>query len=158
ERITGETLYGEIERRLLVPLALAHVRPQDSRTIAGLVQGHAGEHDPLGFPERVIDARGRFAANPQFEWAGGGFVTSGGAPARWARAVYGGAVLTPALRTAMLDGKPTQGIGRDVRYGLGAMVWRTAHGVAVGHEGFFPGYMTCMRYWPEHDVAVAVQV
>jgi hypothetical protein len=37
-------------------------------------------------------------------------------------------------------------------------VWSTPHGPAWGHEGFFPGYMSCMRYWPEHDVAVAVQV
>ena len=29
---------------------------------------------------------------------------------------------------------------------------------AWGHEGFFPGCMSCMRYWPEHGVAVAVQV
>jgi D-alanyl-D-alanine carboxypeptidase len=158
ERATGSTLYAEVERRLLAPFALARVRPQNGRVIPGLVQGHAGARDPLGFPDLVLDPEGRFCTNPQFEWAGGGFVTSGGDLARWARALYGGDVLPPELRARMLAGQPAPGLGRDVRYGLGAITWQTPHGVAHGHEGFFPGYMSHVRYWPEHDVAVAVQV
>jgi len=158
ERVTGAKLYAEVERRLLRPLALAHVRPQDGRVIPGLVQGHAGPHDPLGLPELVLDEHGRFCVNPQFEWAGGGFVSSGGDLARWARALYGGDVLGSELRARMLDGKPAPELGSGVAYGLGAIVWKTPHGTAVGHDGFFPGYMSAMRYWPEHRIAVAVQV
>ena len=162
ERVTGSTLYAEVERRLLAPLELARVRPQDSRTIEGLVQGYAGPNDPLGLPDEMLDAEGRFCINPQFEWAGGGFVTSGGELARWAKALHEGKVLEPAVRARMVEGREAPGIGRGVRYGLGCEVWSPRdgedHGEAVGHSGFFPGYMSEMRYWPEEHVAVAVQV
>jgi D-alanyl-D-alanine carboxypeptidase len=158
ERVTGAPLYAEIERRLLRPFELTRIRPQDSRRIPGLVQGHAGKGDPLGLPDLVLDAEGRFCINPQFEWAGGGFVSCASDLARWALALYGGEVLKPEMRAEMLVGRPAQGIGRAASYGLGAIVWETPHGRAVGHEGFFPGYMSCMRYWPERGLAVAVQI
>jgi D-alanyl-D-alanine carboxypeptidase len=158
ERVAKASLYAEVERRMLTPLGLERVRPQDGRRIPGLVQGHAGARHPLGFPEFVIGDDGLFCTNPQFEWAGGGFVSSGGDLARWARALYGGEVLPRELRSAMMAAQPAPELGRDVGYGLGAIAWKTPHGPAVGHEGFFPGYMSCMRYWPEHDLAVAVQV
>lgn len=158
ERATGGELYAQVGQRFLGPLGLTHVRPQDQRRIEGLVQGHPGARDPLGFPEFVLDEAGVFCTNPQFEWAGGGFVTSAGDLARWARALYGGEVLSAAMRTRMLAAQPAPELGRGVGYGLGVIVWQTPHGEAVGHEGFFPGYMSAMRYWPAHDVAVAVQV
>ena len=34
----------------------------------------------------------------------------------------------------------------------------TRAGLTYGHSGFFPGYMTDMMYFPEHKIAVAVQV
>ena len=58
----------------------------------------------------------------------------------------------------MLSGAPTPALGRGARYGLGVIVWSTPRGEAWGHEGFFPGYMSRLCYWPEHDVAIAVQV
>lgn len=162
EQVTGSTLYAEIQRRLLEPLELTHVRPQDGRTIPGLVQGHAGLRDPLGFPELVLQD-GRFCVNPQFEWAGGGFVSAAGDLARWARSLYGASssgptLLSPGLRTRMAEGEAAPELGRGVAYGLGVILWNTPRGRAMGHEGFFPGYLSCMRYWPQFDVAVAVQV
>jgi D-alanyl-D-alanine carboxypeptidase len=49
-------------------------------------------------------------------------------------------------------------LGRETRYGLGAIIRKTQAGRSYGHSGFFPGYMTDMMYFPEHRVAVAVQV
>jgi D-alanyl-D-alanine carboxypeptidase len=158
ERVTGSTLFAEVEARLLGPLELEHVEPQTGRVIPGLSQGHAGPRDPLGLPDLVLDDQGRFCINPQFEWAGGGFASNGGDLARWARALYGGDVLDPELRARMTKGLPARGLGLGASYGLGAFVWKTPAGEAHGHEGFFPGYMSAVRYWPEHDVAVAVQV
>lgn len=158
ERASGEELYALADERLLGPLGLTHVRPQRARRIEGLVQGHAGANDPLGFPEFVLDESGVFCTNPQFEWAGGGFVTNGGDLARWARALYGGDALSPELRALMLSARPAPELGPGIGYGLGVIAWKTPQGEALGHEGFFPGYMSVMRYWPAHDVAVAVQV
>jgi len=158
ESVTGKTLYDEVRRRLLEPLRLTHVRPQDARRIPGLIQGHAGKSAPLGAPDLVLDQDGTFYANPQFEWAGGGFVSSGGDLARWARALWGGRVVKPETLEQMCAGRSTQGQLRGAEYGLGTIVRTTPHGRAVGHEGFFPGYMSDVRYWPELDLAVAVQV
>ena len=49
-------------------------------------------------------------------------------------------------------------LGRETRYGLGVIIRKTTLGSSYGHSGFFPGYMTDMMYFPEHKVAVAVQV
>lgn len=158
ERVTRKPLYDEIERRILKPFALAGIVPQVSRSIPGLVQGHVGAENPFGAREWTLDAEGRFFLNPQFEWAGGGFVGSGGALARWAKTLYEGEALDPETRARMVAGKEAPELGRGTRYGLGCEVWSTPHGEAWGHAGFFPGYLTEMRYWPEHRIAVAVQV
>jgi D-alanyl-D-alanine carboxypeptidase len=38
------------------------------------------------------------------------------------------------------------------------IIRKTQVGPSYGHSGFFPGYMTDMMYFPEHKVAIAVQV
>lgn len=158
EHVTGASLYDEVQRRLLDPLELRHVRPQSSRMIPGLAQGYAGAHDPLGLPDRVLDDEGRFCINPAFEYAGGGFATSGGDLARWMHALHTGDVLDAGLRERMVDGRPAPELGRGVRYGFGTMIWPTARGDARGHEGFFPGYLSAVRTWAEPGVTIAVQL
>ncbi len=49
-------------------------------------------------------------------------------------------------------------LGRDTKYALGVIIRPTSLGIAYGHSGFFPGYMTDMMYFPEQKFAVAVQV
>jgi len=49
-------------------------------------------------------------------------------------------------------------LGRESEYGLGVIIRNTAAGISYGHSGFFPGYLTDMMYFPEHKIAVAVQV
>ena len=47
--------------------------------------------------------------------------------------------------------------GRD-EYGLGVIIRETpVVGTMYGHSGFFPGYLTEMRYYPQHKFAVAAQ-
>jgi D-alanyl-D-alanine carboxypeptidase len=54
----------------------------------------------------------------------------------------------------MVDGVPAK-LGPEARYGLGVIVRPTPLGPSWGHSGFFPGYVTEMRYFPEHRLAVA---
>lgn len=58
----------------------------------------------------------------------------------------------------MLEGVAAPMLGRESKYGLGVIIRKTAIGTSYGHSGFFPGYMTDMMYFPEHKIAVAVQV
>ncbi len=153
ERVSGGTLNAEIARRLLRPLELTRTVPSDRREIPRLAQGYAGPGNPFGGTDAMI-VDGRFAINPQFEWAGGGYAVSGGDLARWAKALYEGRAFDASLLPTMLDGVPAR-LGPDVRYGLGVIIRRTPLGPSYGHSGFFPGYVTEMRYFPEHRIAVA---
>lgn len=156
ERAAGAALNEEIARRLVRPLGLARTVPSDRREIPGLVQGYAGPGNPFGGTDAMI-VNGRFAINPQFEWAGGGYAVSGGDLARWAKALYEGRAFDASLLPMMLDGVPAR-LGPDVRYGLGVILRPTPLGPSYGHSGFFPGYVTEMRYFPEHRIAVAFLV
>ena len=153
ERVAGATLNDEIARRLLRPLGLTRTVPSDRREIPGLAQGYAGPGNPFGGTDAMI-VDGKFAINPQFEWAGGGYAVSGGDLARWAKALYEGRAFDASLVAAMVDGVPAK-LGPEARYGLGVIVRPTPLGPSWGHSGFFPGYVTEMRYFPEHRLAVA---
>jgi D-alanyl-D-alanine carboxypeptidase len=156
ERVTGTPAYAEISRRFLVPLRLSRVVPSTSRTLPGLAQGYAGLPNPFGGSDAMISGE-RLAINPQFEWAGGGYATSAPDLARWARALYGGTAVDSSVMREALTGVPAR-LGPNTRYGLGVIIWPGEHGGSVGHSGFFPGYRTEMRYFPEGGFAVALQV
>jgi D-alanyl-D-alanine carboxypeptidase len=157
EEITGAALNDEIARRVLTPLGLAETAPSDRRSLPGLVQGYAGPNNPFGGSDAMLHD-GRFAFNPGFEWAGGGYYTSARDLAEWARLLYTGRAFPDSLVEQAVAGVQARGLGPGARYGLGVIVQETPLGVAYGHSGFFPGYLTEMRYYPEHGFAVAVQV
>jgi D-alanyl-D-alanine carboxypeptidase len=155
ERLTGATYYAEVRRRVLQPLSLTSTVPSDSRRIPGLVQGYGGPDSPFGPDEMLVD--GVLAFNPQFEWTGGGMASTAEDLARWGKALYEGQAFDPALLPVMLDGVPAR-LGPNTRYGLGVIIRPTPLGESWGHSGYFPGYLTEMAYFPQHRLAVAVQV
>ena len=157
EKVTGRKFYDEAYRRLLKPLKLVDTIPQDGPRLRGVVQGYAGPTNPFGGTDAMI-VDGKFVINPQFEWTGGGFASTAQDLARWAKLFYEGQAFSPDLLPQVLDGVPAPMLGRETRYGLGAIIRKTSAGTSYGHSGFFPGYMTDMMYFPEHKVAVAVQV
>jgi D-alanyl-D-alanine carboxypeptidase len=156
EKVTGKKFYDEANRRVVKPLRLSNTVPQDGPRIKGLVQGYAGPNNPFGGKDAMIE-NGKFAINPQFEWTGGGWASTGEDLARWAKMMYEGKAFDPSLVPVMLDGVPAK-LGRDAKYGLGVIIRPTQAGITYGHSGFFPGYMTDMMYFPEQKIAVAVQV
>ena len=155
EKIIGGEAYAAIRTRFLAPLRLRGTTPSISTRIPGLANGYGGTPDPLGMSGPML-VNGTLKMNPKFEWAGGGYASTPEDLSRWAKAWYEGAVIpAPALAQA-LDGVPTRGLGQGTRYGLGVMLRDTPRGVAYGHSGFFPGYLTEMRYYPSAKIAVAV--
>ena len=74
---------------------------------------------------------------------------------------FGGDMIDRETMTSaegVLNGEEAAALGRGARYGLGVIIRDTPLGPAWGHSGFFPGYLTEMRYYPQHRIAVAVQV
>lgn len=157
ETVTGRRFYDEANNRLLKPLKLEGTIPQDGLSLKGVVQGYAGPNNPFGGRDAMIHD-GKFAINPQFEWTGGGYASTAEDLARWAKMIYEGKAFSAELLPQVVEGVPTPMLGGETRYGLGVIIRETRLGTAYGHSGFFPGYMTDMMYFPEHKVAVAVQV
>src|SRR5687768_885985 len=157
EKVTGRKFYDEANRRLLKPLKLTDTIQQDGPRLPGLVQGYAGPNNPFGGTDEMI-VNGKFSINPQFEWTGGGYASTAQDLARWAKMLYEGKAFSADLLPQVLDGVSAPMLGRETKYGLGVIIRKTAVGTSYGHSGFFPGYMTDMMYFPEHKVAVAVQV
>jgi D-alanyl-D-alanine carboxypeptidase len=100
---------------------------------------------------------GVLAFNPQMEWTGGGVSATAKDLARWAKLLYEGKAFDSSLLPAMLNGIATD-MGPDVKYGLGVILRPSSLGPTYGHSGFFPGYRTQMLYFPEHRLAVAIQM
>jgi D-alanyl-D-alanine carboxypeptidase len=157
EKVTGRKFYDEANRRLIKPLKLSNTIPQDGPRLKGVVQGYAGANNPFGGTDAMI-VNGKFAINPQFEWTGGGYASTATDLARWAKMIYEGKAFSPELLPQVLDGASAPMLGRETKYGLGVIIRKTTLGTSYGHSGFFPGYMTDMMYFPEHKVAIAVQV
>ncbi len=156
EKITGEQFYDEADRRFIKRFKLRNTIPQDGPILKGVVQGYAGPSNPFGGKDRMIE-NGKFIVNPQLEWTGGGWASTGEDLARWAKHLYEGKAIDPSMAAMMVDGVPAK-LGPNVKYGLGAIIRPTAAGTTYGHSGFFPGYMTDMMYFPEQRIALAVQV
>ena len=155
EKITGHDYYAELQERLLRPLHLHNTAPQTGRAHPGLAAGYTSLSEQFALPEKVAE-KGRYAINPQFEWTGGGVLTNAEELARWAKALYEGKVLNAATLKELL--KPMGGSRRiGGQYGLGVQIRDSEWGVSYGHSGIFPGYLTNVEYFPELQIAVAVQ-
>jgi D-alanyl-D-alanine carboxypeptidase len=156
EKITGTPYYTLIQRRILDPLSLKNTIPSDKRELPGVVQAYAGPNNDFGHKDAMWE-NGRMIMNPQMEWAGGGFAASADDLARWARTLYGtNKVLNDSIRRQLLTAVPARGLGRNAAYGLGVIVVPTELGPSYGHSGFFPGYLTEVRYYPDYDFAVSI--
>jgi D-alanyl-D-alanine carboxypeptidase len=157
EKVTGRKFYDEGQRRVLKSLKLKDTIPQDGPRLKGLIQGYAGPNNPFGGTDEMIHD-GKFAINPQFEWTGGGWVSTSHDLARWAKMYFEGKAFSPTLLPQVLEGIPAPMLGRDTRYGLCVIIRQTSAGTSYGHSGFFPGYLTDMMYFPDSKIAIAVQV
>ena len=156
EKITGKAAYAEIDERLLKRFALRNTIASDRPILPGVAQGYAGPNNPFGGSDAMI-VDGKFTVNPQLEWAGGGFASTAEDLARWGKLLFEGQAYGDAMLREAVAGIAARGLGPGARYGLGVIVRDTPLGVSHGHSGFFPGYLTEMRYYPADRFSVAVQ-
>jgi D-alanyl-D-alanine carboxypeptidase len=159
ERASGKSIYSEVERRILRPLKLSRTIPSDRPVLPEVITGYSRADSPFGIEGRMI-VNGRFLFDPQMEWCGGGFASTAGDLANWAKALYEGKVIKPPTVAQLLSGVDTgdgRGGGSGAKYGLGVQIRRGEFGPDYGHGGWFPGYLSEMEYFPEHRVAVAIQ-
>lgn len=161
EEITKTRAYDEIERRFLRPFALSRTLPSTSATIEGLAQGFTAVGDlviPGGTRSGKMIEHGALVISPQFEWAGGGFASCPTDLARWMHAIQNGRVYGQTLLEEAHRVVPAPLLGPTSGYGLTTIRWETPLGPAWGHSGYFPGYLTDVRWFERSGVCVAVMV
>jgi D-alanyl-D-alanine carboxypeptidase len=158
ERVTGRPAAMEIQRLVLEPHRLADVVPADRKAIQGLVPGYAGASSFMGFDAVMKD--GHLILDPAFEGGGGGFVTNAGDLARWMPLFTEGKAFPAHLLPDVLRGVPAGqlDVGKDAQSGLGVEIVQTPLGLAYGHGGFFPGYLSLVLWYPDVGIALAIQV
>lgn len=162
EAVTDSAYYDVLRQRILDPMSLTHTAPADRPDLPGLAAGYIAGEAPFGLPPKVTQD-GVLVYNPATEWTGGGLVTNPQDLARWAKALYEGKALPGDYLGPLLDAVPKDAAqqaryGPDVRYGLGVTIRATPLGLAYGHRGWTPGYLSIFEYYPARGVAVALQV
>lgn len=159
EKVSQRPAIEQIDEYFLKPNKLNDTVPATREKIENLVSGRCRLLSSYGIPEQpVVD--NRFVFNPEFEWAGGGYVCTSADLARWARILWSGKALKGNYVQTMVANAPSSApsLGRDSKYGIGTMIRPTHLGESFGHDGVFTGYLTSTAYFPEHDIAVAIQV
>lgn len=161
EAASGEGFYERAERTVLGPLGLAETTPSLGARHLGLVSGYTTPGRPFPFPAEVA-VDGVYCANCQFEWTGGGYVTTPRDLARLAAGLWGSDALLPVERRAEMTRGVAAKLTPGERYGFGCTLRDVKFGAtttrAIGHSGWFPGYLSDMAYFEGAGCAVAVQV
>jgi D-alanyl-D-alanine carboxypeptidase len=154
DRVSGTSATDFIRTQFLLPYRLNQTAASDRREIAGLVAGYAGPGNFFG-GDSMLES-GKLIYNPQFESGGGGYASSAGDLARWitlfgTSTVFSKSRWTEASTATNKDEKTGKG------YGLGIHIDETPAGIAYGHSGYIPGYISWARWYEKPSVAIAIQ-
>ena len=108
-------------------------------------------------PEKVVED-GNYVFNPQMEWTGGGVASTTSDLAKWAEIYYTGNLFSDSLLLRIVC-HPDEAIrlGKKTLYSMGSFIFETDNGIAYGHSGFVPGFNALFAYYPETQLAVALQ-
>jgi D-alanyl-D-alanine carboxypeptidase len=154
EGAAGESPYRLIERLFLLPLSLEDTVAADRPEIPGLIPGYESDSGLFGRDKLMPD--GRLIYNPQFESGGGGYASTSGDLARWISALRNHTALSESSWSTMSTPREVSDEGHD--YGLGMHIDQTSEGLAYGHSGYIPGYLSWVRWYEDRGLAVAAQV
>ncbi len=157
EKVSGKKFYDLAREVLLEPLQLADTIPSNSRDLPGVIQGHVVAGRDFVNADST-QAAGRFRFNPQFEWCGGGWANTPMDLARWARLLYSGSALECEYMGSLHQSVEAPELGPSAHYGLGVILRESDAGTWIGHDGFMPGYLSSMAYFPDVGVAAAIQL
>jgi len=155
EKASGKGAYEVIKETQLVPLGLTMTEPSVTRRFENLADGRYAARSPFGQGWSLVD--GQLKLNPQFEWAGGGFVSSPRDLARFTHDLLTGNVLPMSAVEEMMVGVPAR-TGRNHEYGLGLMIRPSALGRSYGHAGYMPGYITDVQHFPDFGITASFQM
>lgn len=109
-------------------------------------------------PDKVVQD-GKYIFNPQMEWTGGGIASTTPDLAKWAQIYYSGKLFSDSLHRIMIaPNENGVNIADNLSYGAGSFIYSTKVGKAYGHTGFMPGFTSIFAYFPDYDMAMALQI
>ncbi|MEM6312483.1 MAG: serine hydrolase domain-containing protein [Planctomycetota bacterium] len=152
ESATGASWRDQVRARILEPLELNDTGfDDDPITPRGYRYGKTA--DPVGYGG-TDDHRWFDATDWSASWtnAAGEMTGTAADTAKFVRALFGGDLLSDAMRAELTDFAPTEPDG-DFHYGFHA---HRIGSSAVGHHGDVPGFSSSAVYLPEQDVALVV--
>jgi D-alanyl-D-alanine carboxypeptidase len=162
ERAGGAPWAEQVRSDFFVPLGLTSTYVQGVGT-SSLPPAHANQMF-VGFAGRILpkdlsdgSTIAPFTAVTSAAFSAGSIASTTSDLARWARALYGGDVLTPASLAQMLTFDPEIVRYAALAYGLGvSRVKIDGRFIAVGHTGALAGTRAAIRWLPKQQVSVAV--
>lgn len=154
EKITGKKFYDLAKEFFLKPYDFNEIIPSDKTQLNKVAVGYSSKNGPFGIDGPVI-VNGMFVLNPQLEWTGGGFATTSAALAKWAKMLFEGSLLGNEIMQEMYKGVPSK-LGKNL-YGLGVIIGESTLGKCYWHSGWFPGYLSEVRYFKEYGFSLAIQ-
>jgi len=161
ERVAGEPLADQLRREFLEPLGLTHTHYQGVEDPAGpLARAYRFDGPALDLvPIPLTDGSDVVPFTSVVTAAGsaGSLASTAEDLVMWARALYGGEVLTPRSRLAMVaDVQVTAPFEPSIPYGLGVQAATVDGRPTLGHSGRLLGSRTVIRWLPEERIAIAV--
>lgn len=156
EKISGKKMYDMIKEQVIKPYKLTNTEPSVKPKFERLATGYSGKESPFPFHGAMVKD-GQLLFNPQFEWAGGGFVSNSTDLALFAKELYHIKSISAESRQEMQKGVKAK-TGRDHQYGIALQIRPSKDfGFGYGHSGWFPGYSTDAEYFPDTNIAIAIQ-
>lgn len=161
EVVGGAPVAGQLRDRFFTPLGLDHTYYQAVETPRGPVV-HSYRFTGPATTLPAIDLSDGTSVVPftsvvTAAAAAGSIATSADDLAHWARALYGGEALAPAMRDAMVDDVlRTAQFKPAIAYGLGVQAVTVDGHAALGHSGRFLGARAVVRWLPAERIAIAV--
>ncbi|WDI32719.1 serine hydrolase [Hyphococcus flavus] len=162
EEVSGQSLEVFVQEKFLTPLNLNDIAPQ-KREMKNIAAGYipAPYRDAFGgVPEKSLTDDGVFVYDPEFEWGGGGYVSTAGDLALWARAWFGGEAISGDyldVQRSNIDARAIETL--QAGYGPGIQHLSDERlGERYFHRGYMLGYISVTEYLPSHDVALSMMI
>ncbi|MXZ32471.1 MAG: beta-lactamase family protein [Gammaproteobacteria bacterium] len=148
EAASGREYFDLLNERILAPLGLGEIRPQDRSILPDITPGYmAGA--------RNLRDDGSMKIDPSSEWTGGGLVTNPIMLVRFHGALAEGRVVRSESLETMLDSGWRDPSMPNRHYGFGLFVYED--GGRFGHGGLWPGYRTQVMHYSSSGATIAVQ-
>ncbi len=158
EQITGSEYYSVVKSRILDPAQLTQTHPAIRRDIRNLPIGYSNLDDFFNMPGIVV-VNGEYIFNPQMENTGGGFASTTSDLAKWAKYYFESEFFSKELGEKIVTStKQGAEISDNMACGMGSFIFYTSQGKAYGHTGFIPGFNAIFAYFPDEQLAVAMQI